>query len=138
MENIKQKYSICPVCGNKLVEISANNGTLLYYLCTDSSCRTMIKESTISTMDIEIYSRVQTGFNIQQDKSKCDGYMLLNEKLSAPLMLKNNNSIYEKCKNLYCIVRAESIDDAIEQLQRKFEYIKITSERVVPINIKEL
>jgi hypothetical protein len=54
------------------------------------------------------------------------------------MMLKNTDNALDNKKNTYCILKAKSLDDAIEQFQSKFKVIKVTKDMVVPINISEV
>lgn len=138
MIDIEQKFSVCPVCGKKLVEIRANIKNNYYYLCTDSSCRTNIESNIITKLDIEDYCKLQDKYNLNAIEKHCDAYMLLKENLSGPMLIKNSNEVFEKYKNSYCIIKAKSLEDAIEQFKNKFKYIKISKDMVVPITIREV
>lgn len=138
MEGIDNKYIICPKCGCKLVDININNEKS-YKLCPESTCRTMINGETISEMELDIYSRLQqrVGFNKEHTSSGIKAYMLLKEDLSGPLLVKNARNSLSRTKTAFCIVKANSIDDAIKQFKERFELIKITKDTVVEISILE-
>ena len=138
MVDIDNKYIICPKCGCKLVDIHINNEKS-YKLCPESTCRTMINGKTISEMELDIYSRLQQriGFRKEHTSSGIKAYMLLKEDLSGPLLVKNVRNSLSRTKTAFCIVKANSIDDAIKQFKERFELIKITKDTVVEINILE-
>lgn len=138
MADIDNKYIICPKCGCKLVGIHINNEKS-YKLCPESTCRTMINGETISEMELDIYSRLQQRVEINKEhtSSGIKAYMLLKEDLSGPLLVKNARNSLSRTKTAFCIVKANSIDDAIKQFKERFELIKITKDTVVEINILE-
>lgn len=131
------EYLICPKCGCKLVSVNIGNSN--YRICPESTCRTMIKDSTISEMDMDIYSRLQQKINFKKEKSShgIKAYMLLKEDLSGPLLVKNTNKSLSRTKTAFCIIMANSIDDAIRQFKERFEIIHITRDNVVEISIME-
>ena len=63
--------------------------------------------------------------------------MLLKEDLSGPLLVKNTSNSLSRTKTAFCIVKANSIDDAIKQFKERFEIIKVTKDTVVEISILE-
>lgn len=136
--SINSKYAFCPKCGNKLVNICSAN-TLLYELCPESTCRTMIKNNNISEMDIDIYSRLQQKVNFKKttDTRGIRAYMLLKENLSGPLLIKNSSSNLSNTKVAFCIVKAEDKSNAIKLFKQRFEVIKVTPDMVVEISIIE-
>ncbi len=138
MTDIDNKYIICPKCGCKLIDININSGKS-YKLCPESTCRTMINGETISEMELDIYSRLQqkVGFRKEHINSGIKAYMLLKEDLSGPLLVKNTRNSLSRTKTAFCIVKANSIDDAIKQFKERFELIKITKDTVVEISILE-
>ena len=135
---MRGKISYCPVCGKELINIFGANGTLLYSVCNDSSCRIMIKDNHISEMDIEIYARLQEkGLYkaIQKSTEQYQNYMLLKEKLNGPLLSLLTSSPTESRKVAYNIVNAPSYEDALKYFSDKFKYSKIKPERVVRVRI---
>ena len=138
MTDIDNKYIICPKCGCKLIDININSGKS-YKLCPESTCRTMINGETISEMELDIYSRLQqkVGFRKEHINSGIKAYMLLKEDLSGPLLVKNTRNSLSRTKTAFCIVKANSIDDAIKQFKERFELLKITKDTVVEISILE-
>ena len=131
------EYLICPKCGCKLIKVRTSNSECS--LCTDSTCRTMIKNDIISEMDMDIYSRLQQrlGFKKAKESKGFKAYMLLKEDLSGPLLVKNTNKTLSRAKTAFCIVKANSMDDAIKQFKERFEIIHITNDNVVEDNIVE-
>lgn len=138
MKGVSNEYTICPKCGCKLVDININSEKI-YKLCPESTCRTMINGKTISEMELDIYSRLQqkAGFKKEYNSSGIKAYMLLKEDLSGPLLVKNARNSLSRTKTAFCIVKANSIDDAIKQFKERFELIKITRDTVVEISILE-
>lgn len=135
MRDISFKISVCPVCSKKLIEINDPYSDTKEYLCTDNTCRIHIVENHIDKLDISTYSRMVDGLNIQ--KQEYNTYMLLKENLSGPLLQKLTNDYNEKDRSMLCIIKANSREDAINKFKRKFAYIKVTSDMVVPISVKE-
>lgn len=135
MEDIKSKFSVCPVCSNKLINVENTLGSNVNYLCTDSGCRLYIENNYICRLDIFAYSKLVDKLGIKE--ISYDTYMLLKENLSGPLLQRLTTNYNEKDKSLLCIVKATSKEDAISKFRRKFSFIKITSDMVVPVTIKE-
>lgn len=135
MYSIKNKILLCPLCGKELAKVQINSCTEPVYVCADSSCRTFIKQDDVKHMDIDLYCKIQNKLNITKESKT---YMLLKENLSGPLLVKNSNSALETNKNCYCIIKAESQEDALNQFKQKFKYIRVTEDMVVQINIKEV
>lgn len=140
MDSIDKQFSVCPVCGSKLIRFRQNSTDKQNYLCSDSRCRIVIKNNSIYEMDMTLYSKLQQqfGFSKQKSSNGIRAYMLLKEDLSAPLLVKNTKNPLLKDRNSFCIVSAESKDDALRMFNDKFEYIKISSDMVVEINIEEI
>ena len=136
---MRGKISYCPICGKKLIDITGTGGTLLYSVCKDSSCRTMIKDNHISEMDIEIYSRLQEkGLYkaIQKSAEQYQDYILLKENMNGALMSLLTNQPSENRKVFYNIVNAPSHEYALKYFNDKFKYSKIKPERVVKVRIE--
>lgn len=126
------QYSYCPQCGNKLIQIDSELS-----ICFNKACRTSISNSVISKMELDKYSKIQEKIKIV-DNREYKTYMLLKENLSAPMLIKNTNTATETKRNTYCIIKAKNIDEAILQFQQKFKYIKVNSEMVVEVSVKEV
>ena len=139
MNSNDNKYKICPKCGSKLIDVSINSSNICS-LCTESTCRTVIKDNIISEMEIDMYSTIQQKikFKREQYDSGIRAYMLLKEDLSAPLLTKNTNSPFIKERTAYNIIKANSFEDAKKQFKDKFQFIKVSDDMVVEISIKEI
>lgn len=138
MVDINSKYAFCPRCGSKLVNINSAN-EVLYGLCPESTCRTMIKDSNISEMDMDIYSRLQQKIDFKKTTATngIKAYMLLKENLSGPLLVKNSKNVLSSNKTAFCIVKDSDIYGAMRQFKERFEIIKITEDMVVEVSIVE-
>ena len=137
--SIRGKISYCPICGKKLVDITGTDGILLYSVCKDSSCRTMIKDNHISEMDIDIYCRLQEKnlLNTLDNKNKkYQEYMLLKENTQDALISLLTNNPTESRRVAYNIVRAYSHDEALKYFNDKFRMGKIKPERVVKVQVR--
>ena len=134
MNSIEYKY--CPMCGKELAYIG--DGYKMY-VCTNSTCRTSIKDDIIGDIDLSTYAYIQEKYNkeIKQEKSGYKAYMLLKENLSGPMFAKNTNEPFMKLRNTYCIIRATNKKDAINQFKDKYKVINISEEMVVEVSIRE-
>lgn len=129
-------YKVCPICCSKITNINKNN--LEISICNNSSCRVIIKNNKISRLNLDKFAEAQEKFNLVNENEQSNIYMLLNEKLSGPLLIKTTNKALCNDSCMYCIIQAESREKALEIFKRKFEYIRVTDEMVVNISIKEL
>lgn len=134
MDKITYKY--CPLCGKKLIYI--DDGYKMN-VCTDSRCRTYIKDDIIGDIDLTTYSKLQQYYNFDNNTViNSNTYMLLKENLSGPMLIKNTNEPTMNLRNKYCIINATDVISAINQFKQMFKYINITHDMVIPIDIKEL
>lgn len=139
MGDLNTKISFCPVCGKRLIRIKDTFKNKEYTLCSDSSCRTYILGTTISTFSIYEFSRLADSIEKAKFKeSNMKTYMLLKTTLSGPMLQKVTNNFDEKDKSMYCIVQAKDRDDALEKFSRRFSVIKIKPDMVVEVTIKEI
>lgn len=138
MIDINCEYKICPKCGCKLININSANG-VLYKLCPESTCRTMIKNCNISEMEMDIYSRLQQklGFDSKTDIKGIKAYMLLKENLLGPLLVKNSRNALSNTRTAFCIVKANDVNEAIKMFKDRFDVIKITKDMIVEVSIVE-
>lgn len=131
-----QYFKMCPVCGNNMMTLDFGNDTKVS-ICSNTACKVVIENNEITVADDDEYLKLRA--NASTDlKPDTNTFMLLKADLSKPMLIKNTNKFDEKCRNTYCIVQANDIEDAISQFSRKFDVIKITKDMVVPIKIKEL
>lgn len=130
-------YKCCPVCGKKIIYIG--DGYKMH-ICTNSSCRTSIKDEVIGDVDLTTYAEIQQkyDFNNKTHKVGQSAFMLLKEDLSGPMFAKNTNEALMKLRNTYCILRAIDKEDALKQFRQKYKVIKINDDMVVEIEITEV
>ena len=129
------QISFCPKCGSKLVCVGKGIDNDGMYLCTGTACNIAINGNTISYNNTALYAKYNE--IILRAREHSNTFMLLKENLSGPMLQKLTNTALEKDKSMYCIVQADSIEDALKKFQRKFNVIKVTNDMVIPITIKE-
>ena len=132
----KLKIQYCPYCSKKLVNIVGTDGVSEVSVCTRVECRTVIQGNKVARMTLESFSRISE--EIIEEQQEISGYMLLNEKGTGPLFVKNSNSHLEKNRDTYCIIKAKSHSEAVQKLKDKYTYIKVKEDMVIPVNIKEV
>lgn len=135
--NINTELIYCPCCGSRLLKLVNNSDNNIAYLCRKTNCRILIRNSKISQMSLEGFSKLSDKVS-EVTTDDISGYMLLNEKRTGPLFVKNSNNYDERGKDTYCIVKANSIQDAITKFKRKYTYININEDNVIPVLIKEI
>lgn len=133
----KLKIQYCPYCSKKLTEIVGTDGVSTISLCNKVECRTVIQGNKIARMTLESFSRISEEIQ-DTEQADIDGYMLLNEKGTGPMLVKNSNSHLEKNRDTYCIVKAKSHSEAIKILKNKYTYIRVKEDMVIPVSIKEV
>lgn len=131
---INIKY--CPLCGKELYTI--NNLKSKYYICKDSTCRAIIKEDKITVAEIDKYLDIKERLNIEESRNNSNAYMLLKENLSGPMLIRINNNNINSIKCMYCIIYANSHDEAYEIFKKRFDFIKVTHDMIVNIDITEI